>query len=129
MATIKREVDLDLAADSAWSEVRKFNNAAKLFAGVLIDCKSEGDTRSVTFANGSTINERLVTRDDQERRLVYTVLDGLFTQHSASLQIVETAKGCRFVWISDFLPDSAAGGVTPLVDAGCQALARYFAGR
>jgi Polyketide cyclase / dehydrase and lipid transport len=129
MATIKREVDLDLAAESAWSELREFSNAAKLFAGVLIDCKSEGDKRSVTFANGRMINERLVTRDDPERRLVYTVLDGSFTQHSASMQIVETVKGCRFVWISDFLPDNAMRDVAPLVDAGCQALARYFAGR
>jgi len=129
MATIKREVDLDLAADSAWIDLREFGNAAKLFAGVLVDCKSEGDKRRVTFANGHTINEQLVTLDDQERRLVYTVLDGSFTQHSASMQIVETATGCRFVWISDFLPDSAAVGVTPLVEAGCQALARYLCAR
>jgi hypothetical protein len=129
MGTIKRAVDLNLPADSAWAELREFGNAAKLFAGVLVDCTIDGDKRRVTFANGRTITEQLVTLDDLDRRLVYTVLDGSFTQHCASMQVLETPNGCQFVWITDFLPDSAAAGVTPLVEAGCQALVRYFSGR
>ncbi len=127
MATIKREVELHVDAGRAWSELRDFGSAGRLFAGVLTDCRREGDTRIVTFANGPVIEERLVTLDETEHRLVYTVTNGSFTQHSASMQIVASAGGCRFIWTSDFLPDSVAAGVLPLVDAGCAALIRYFA--
>jgi len=69
------------------------------------------------------MTEQLVSLDQPERRLVYTVLDGQFTHHSSSMQIVAAPRGCKFVWISDFLPDEAATKVWPLVEAGCRALA------
>ena len=122
MASIRRETAIDVDADQAWSVLRDFGSAARLFAGVLVDCRLEGDVRTVTFANGMVVNERLVTIDDAARRLVYTVLDGPFTQHSASMQVVPDGHGCRFVWVSDFLPDSATSAVEPLVEAGCRAL-------
>jgi hypothetical protein len=127
VATIKREVELGVDAQRAWNEVGDFGNAANVFAPVLTDCQRSGDERSVTFANGRIIRERLVTLDEAERRLVYTVLNGGFTQHSAAFQIVPTLRGCRFIWISDFLPDSEQESMLPLVEAGCAALARYFA--
>ena len=123
MASILREAALDLDADQVWSALRDFGSAGRLFAGVLVTCSRTGDIRTVTFANGMIVNERLVTIDDQARRLVYTVLDGPFLQHSASMQIIPTGQGCRFVWISDFLPDEVAPTVWPLVEEGCRAIA------
>jgi hypothetical protein len=102
--------------------LREFGNAAKLFAGVLTDCSLSGDIRSVTFANGLVIRERLIAIDEDERRIVYTVLNGSFTQHSASMQIIAAGSRCRLVWISDFLPDEASAGVLPLIEAGCRAV-------
>jgi len=127
MATIKREVTLGLDADRAWDLIGDFGNAAKVFAGPLTACERSGEIRLVTFSNGLKVKERLVTLDPVERRLVYTVLEGSFTQHSASIQVVATGNGCKFVWITDFLPDEIAPGITPLVDAGCQALSRNLA--
>jgi hypothetical protein len=124
MATIKREVALSIDAGRAWRMIGDFGNAAKAFAGVLVACERSGNTRTVTFANGLKVTEQLVTCDDTERRYVYTVLNGAFTQHSASMQIIPTNSGCRFVWISDFLPDEATEKVLPLVEAGCHALHR-----
>jgi hypothetical protein len=124
MATIERRVELDIDADRAWAVLRDFGNAASLFADVLTDCQRVGNTRVVTFAGGRCITERLITLDDDRQRLVYSVLDGAFSHHNASMRIERRDGGCAFLWVSDFIPDEAAALVQPLVDAGCQALLR-----
>jgi hypothetical protein len=41
------------------------------------------------------------------------------------MQILPVDEGnCRLLWISDFLPDSRAETVQPLVEQGARALAR-----
>ncbi|CAG7608338.1 hypothetical protein PAESOLCIP111_01052 [Paenibacillus solanacearum] len=124
MATIQREIEIACSLDKAWVQLREFGNAAQLFAGVLVDCQEDSGKRTVTFSNGYVVQEQLVTLDEEMHRLVYTVMNGGFTHHSASMQLLETAGGVRFVWTSDFLPDEAAPRVEPLVEAGCQAIQR-----
>jgi hypothetical protein len=85
----------------------------------------EGDVRTVTFANGIVVRERIIAVDDEHRRIAYSVLGDRFDQHSASMQIVPADQtSCRFVWISDFLPDERAEVVQALVENGLRALAR-----
>jgi hypothetical protein len=49
----------------------------------------------------------------------------MFEHHSASMEIVpEGAERCRFVWISDFLPNERMEVVAALVEQGSQALVR-----
>jgi hypothetical protein len=124
MATIRREVELAIDADRAWAQLRDFGKAGELFAGVLTGCRRAGDVRTVTFANGIEVSERLLSTDEQDRRLVYTVLDGPFSQHRASMQITARRDGCTFIWISDFLPDETAATTLPLIEAGCRAIKR-----
>ena len=124
MATITCDSTLRSGADVAWAALRDFGAAGELFADVLVSCHRDGDDRTVTFANGLVVTERLVTIDDAERRFVYAVTDGPFTHHSASMQIVPDGKGCRFVWVSDFLPDELRYHLLPLADAGCDAFRR-----
>ncbi|CAN7457216.1 SRPBCC family protein [Phenylobacterium sp. LjRoot219] len=129
MATIHREIHIACDPDRAWSELRDFGAAARLFAGVLTDCQEAAGLRTVTFASDLVVQERLVGRDEARRRLAYTVVDGGFTQHSAAMQLLPEAGGVRFVWTSDFLPDDAASTVEPLVEAGCQAIKRVLEAR
>jgi hypothetical protein len=126
MATIHREVEIDCSLEKAWVQLRDFGNAAKLFAGVLVDCQEASGQRTVTFNNGYVVQERLVSLDEETCRLAYTVLNGDFTHHNASMQMLPTAGGVRFVWISDFLPDEATQQVEPLVEAGGQAIKRFL---
>ena len=81
----------------------------RLFRGVVTTARLDGDICVVTFASGSVVHERIVTVDDERRRVVHaSVRDGL-VHHSASVQVfAEGEEYSRFVWISDFLPDSAA---------------------
>ena len=125
MTTIYRECALDTPAADAWAVLRDPLGAGRAFAGVLVDVKLDGDARRVTFANGQVAEERIVAIDDERMRIAYTVVGGRFEHHHASMQIVpDPGGGCRFVWISDFLPDEARSFVQPLVDAGCAAIAR-----
>lgn len=126
MATIKRQIMLNRHADEVWKELADFSAATRLFDGLVTGCETRGDRRSLTLANGLKINQQLVTLDEADRRLVYTVLNGFFTHHIASMQILPKGKGCILVWICDFLPNEVAGRIAPLVDAGCEAVQRSF---
>jgi hypothetical protein len=129
MASLRHEIDLDVPADKAWAALRAVDSAHRLFAGVLIDGRLDGDIRTVTFANGMVVRERIVDVSDADRRLAYAVLDNVFEHHSASMQVFATGQNtCRFVWISDFLPDEKVSMVKPLVEQGCAAMKRALEG-
>lgn len=125
MATIRYEQPIAVPAETAWEALRQADHADRLFAPVLVGCTMQGDTRTVTFANGLVVGEQIVTIDDAERRLAYHVLGEMFDHHSASMQILPIDDGnCRFIWIIDFLPEDRAETVQPLVTQGSGALAR-----
>ncbi|WP_322056999.1 SRPBCC family protein [Paraburkholderia sp. J63] len=129
MASLYREIPLETDAAHAWATLRDSRNIARIFAGVLTDAHLEGDMRTVTFANGNVVQERIVAVDDAHMRVAYTVCGPNFDQHAASMQIVADSGGrCRMVWISDFLPDERRAMVEPLMDAGCVAAGQFFRG-
>jgi hypothetical protein len=125
MASIYREMLVNVEPERAWAALRDTGAAARLFAGVLRACVLDGDVRTVTFESGLTLREQIVALDEDRRRIAYTVLDGRFVHHNASMQVVAQPPGMsRFVWITDLLPGSAAAAVEPLVEAGCAAFKR-----
>ena len=126
MASITRRITVDVAADTAWSALRNVADAHKLFAPVLSDSQLSDDTRTVRFANGMVVRERIIDVDDAERRVAYTVLDGPgMTYHHASMRIEHAGSGhCLFVWTTDFLPDEAEADLSALIEQGTSALKR-----
>ena len=126
MASIQHETTLDLDADKAWAALRDVSLAHRLFAGVLTDGRLDGDIRTVTFANGMTIRERIIDISDERKRVAYSVIDGTpMTHHNASMQLIPEGQGrCRFIWIADFLPDAFGEQMLPLMEQGTDALKR-----
>jgi len=124
MASIHQEVELDVSANKAWAALRRVGEPQKLFAPVLVDGALKGDTRTVRFANGMEVQERIIDVDEMRRRVAYSALNAPgMTYHHASMQIVEAGpRACRFVWDSDFLPQEVSGNIAPLIDAGARAL-------
>lgn len=130
MASIRKETELNIDADRAWAALSDFGNAGAVFAGPLVDCRRDGDVRKVTFANGLEATERLVAVDHRERRIVHTVEGGLFAHHNGAMQILENGRTCKFVWVTDFLPDDMGARILPLIEEGCRAIRRNLsAGR
>ena len=124
MASIHHQISVQVDAARAWKALRSVGDAHKLFAPVLVEGRLEGDTRTVTFANGMTVHERILDVDDTRRRVAYAVLDGPgMSYHHASMHIVESGPGqSEFVWITDFLPDELRTTLTPLIEQGSGAL-------
>jgi len=124
MATITKRIPIATGPDRAWAALRDVGRPHRAFAGVLTDARLDGDRRVVTFANGMVVTEQIVTVDDRDRRLAYTVLDGPFTHHHASFAVTEAADGGATVtWVTDLLPDDVAPMVEDLMDQGATALA------
>lgn len=129
MASVTVESEFACPAERAWALLSDFENPHKAFAGVLTDARAEDGVRIVTFANGMEVREIMVDLNAERRRVAYAVVGGRFSQHSAAMQIMESNGGCRFLWISDFLPDDAAPLVEGLMRQGAAAFARVAEGR
>ncbi len=124
MASIQHELDIAVSAEKAWAALREVGQTDRLFAPVLVEGHLDGDIRTVRFANGTVVDERIVDIDDRRRRIVYSVIKGTpMTHHNASMQIFDAGPGrCRFLWISDFLPHDLGSSLAPLIEQGSEAL-------
>jgi len=127
MATIYSEFDLDCSAEKAWSALRDFGGLReRLVPGFVKDCRldpANERVRIVTFFNDTVLREKLVGLHEPTRRLAYAVIDGGMVHHSASAQILPNgATRCRFVWITDVLPDEAAIQIGAMMEQGAAAI-------
>lgn len=118
MATNRRELPLDAPADKVWAAVRDFGQVhRKVAPGFLTGLSMDGDDRLVTFFNGLVARERLVTLDDADRRLVYTIVEGRASHYNAAVQVFPEGSGkCRLVWTIDLLPNEIASAVAGMMD-------------
>jgi hypothetical protein len=73
------------------------------------------------LSRSSTAHERLVSIDDDDHRLVYTVIESPFsaTHHNSAAQVSANGDGrSRFVWITDVLPHELAHPIDALMERG-----------
>jgi carbon monoxide dehydrogenase subunit G len=134
MASIIREIQLDAPADTVWDAVRDFDAVdRRLVPGFVIDCRADGDgARVVTFFNGAVAREILVSVDDREHRLAYSVVESALgaTHHNASAQVFGDGNGgSRIVWITDVLPDELAFPIGDLMARGADAMRQALVAR
>jgi hypothetical protein len=124
MASIYKEFTVRASADHVWAVYRDVGAIhTRLARQFVVDTKLEGDSRLVTFANGMTVRERIVTIDEQRRRLAYAVVEWQASHYNASFQVFEAGAGqARVVWIADLLPDDLAGLVEQQMQLGTDAM-------
>lgn len=109
MAAICIEFEISATADVVWAVVGDWaDGPVGMARGHVLSSHAEGDIRVVKFADGTVARERLVAREEEARRIVYSLI-GL-EHDNAVMQIVPSVPGCcRFVWSRDVLPHEAAG--------------------
>src|SRR6185503_2243964 len=124
MASVRNEITLGAPPDRVWDALRDFGAVHRRVApGFLTDSEMDGgDVRVVTFANGAVARETLVASDDENRRLVYAIMDQRFKHYSASVQVFAEGQGSRVVWAIDLLPDDLAGYVSQMAQQGAAAM-------
>ena len=126
MATIRKLIDIDIPVEAAWDVVRDVNAVHTRFApGFVVNTVPEPGARLVTFANGRTVRERIVSVDATLQRVAYSVVGTGLDHHHASFEVIALAANrTRIVWTADVLPDTAAATIAPMMDAGSAAIAR-----
>ena len=131
MASIRREIHVDVRADDVWSAVRDVGEIhTRLAPGFVTATRLDGDARIVTFGNGMVVRELIVDLDDDARRLVWSAVGGRLSHHNASMQVfADGAERARVVWIADLLPSELGGYVAGLMEQGLQTAKQTLEGK
>jgi uncharacterized protein YndB with AHSA1/START domain len=125
MATIRIETTIDAAPEDVWDALRDFGALhTRLAPGFAVDTKLDGSDRLVTFFTGTTLRERLISCDDEARRLAWTIVDGPYEHHNGAAEVIDAGGATRFVWTSDLLPDTAADPTRAMMQQGAEAIRR-----
>lgn len=124
MASIHKEFTVQASAADAWDVFRDIGAVhSRLAKQFVTDTRVEGDSRLVTFANGMAVRERIISVDDERRRLAYSVVEWRATHYNASFQVFsEGDTRARIVWIADLLPDELAELVDGMMEQGVVAM-------
>jgi uncharacterized protein YndB with AHSA1/START domain len=117
MATIRKEVIIDVPPAAVWDAVRDVGALhIRLVPGFVTDVQMEEGARVVTFGNGMVAREVIVSIDDESRRLAWTLVGGRMTHHNGVAQVFpEGPAGSRFVWTTDLLPNEIAPAIEAMM--------------
>lgn len=126
MASIRREFTVAASAADAWDVIRDVGALHTRFVpGFVKDTVLDGDTRIVTFGNGSIVRERIVDLDDKRRRIAYAATGGSAEHHNASVEVFDGPQ-TKIVWITDVLPNDIANYIGSMMDAAVPIMKQTF---
>jgi uncharacterized protein YndB with AHSA1/START domain len=119
--SVRHQVRLAAEADRIWALVGDPARLAEWFPGVE-SCTVDGDRRIVTTRAGLPMPEQLLTVDPALRRLQYRITAPMFTEHLATLDVIDLDDGtCLVVYSIDAEPAALAlviGGAARAALAG-----------
>ena len=124
VASIQKEIEIERSQQFVWDAVRDVGAIHKrLVPGFVTDCKLDGDWRIVTFANGMTARELIVSVDDQTFRHSWAAQADFLTHYNASLQVFSAGDNrSKVVWIADLMPNEAASTVGEMIQYGLETM-------
>ena len=130
MATIRKERTIAVSPEEAWSVLSDWGAPhERLVPGFVVATELDGEDRLVTFFNGAVARERLIAQDEDERRLVWSIVDGPYAHHNGAAQILANEEGTtRFVWIADVLPNEIAEITSELMERGIETVKQSLEG-
>ena len=133
MASIQIEFDVEADSSPVWQVIGDWaDGPVRMAPGFVASCEADGDVRVVTFADGFVARERLVSRDDQARRIAYSLIgDTARPEHdNAVMQVVaEGPNRCRFLWSRDVLPHDAADALRAAMERAAPIIKGALEGR
>lgn len=120
MASIHLERTIEASPEDCWAALRDWGALhERLVPGFVVDARLEGEDRIVTFFNGMVARERLIDLSDEDRRLVWSIVDGPYAHHNGAAQVFDNGDGtARFAWTADLLPNEAAGPTREAMERG-----------
>jgi len=123
MATLHKAIFIDAAPDDVWDAVRDLGALhTRLVPGFVVDTKLDGDSRVVTFANGTVARETILSLDEDRRRLAWNAEGAKTTHYNAVLHVLSDGAGTRVVWTTDLLPHELAPPIGTMQEEGLAAM-------
>ena len=104
MATLRREIRIARSAADVWQLVGRPELLYLWFPGIVAS-DVDGDTRIITTGTGVAIPETIITNDPLQRRFQYRITAPLFTQHLATVDVIDLDDDtCLVVYATDAEP-------------------------
>ena len=129
MANTHAETHIARDADEVWKVFGDFQGIKTWFPG-LQDVKAEGpDVRVITMGPGMEITETVLSRDDANRTLTYSVASPLLNanKYETTIKATPADGGCVATMDAVLDPDSLADLIGPVYEQAVQGLAQHFA--
>jgi hypothetical protein len=127
--TIYLERHIDAAAAAVWpriSDIRSPEHLTDMVHAVEVidDCE-----RACVTDHGKIV-ERIVSVDDDRRRVAYTATESPFpiSQHNAAMTVTDDGNGCRLTWITDVEPAAVADALAPVLAAEFEVIVSRLTG-
>ena len=114
MASVKVTDRIEASADRVWDLVADFGGIQRFAAGiesVSVAGEGVGAVRTITLPGGTTLQERLETRDPATRTLQYAIVGEHpmpFTTYLATIRITEDGPAARIEWSGELTPKPSA---------------------
>jgi carbon monoxide dehydrogenase subunit G len=107
MAAGAVDVSVAAAPDEVWKKVGDFAGVADFFPGID-SFRMEGDDRIIGMF-GMEIRERLLAKDEENRVITYSVVEGVpIDSHTATISVEPDGEGSKVIWAYDVTPDEMA---------------------
>ena len=127
MASVRNSIHIDVPPGVAWDALRDVGNVhTRLAPAFVTNCVLEDGVRQVTFADGTTIPERIVAVDEDNRRVVWTIEVPRYRHHNGAATVEPSGDGTLFTWVADLLPDELAQGYAEAIDHGLAAIKAHL---
>lgn len=125
MASAAPDILIDRSPDDVWALVGDFGNLSHM--PDVESCTVDGDDR-VVETMGMKITERLVSHRDDDRTLVYSIVDGPVPvdHHEATVSVTPEGDGSRVTWAVTVLPDDGIELFTPVYEGSLKALKQHL---
>jgi carbon monoxide dehydrogenase subunit G len=115
-------------ADRAWEMIGRPERLGEWLPGVT-ECSYADGVRRLTLRSGITFEEHIVTNDALARRFQYRVVGGIFTEHLATVDVIELdADHCVVTYATDADPAPMAIVLGGAIGAGLEELRRQLEG-
>ena len=128
MATVHLEIPIDSTVDAAWKKLADLGGVHQMLS-VLSSASIDGDKRVCELEGGGTLEELIVSVDDDLRRVAYSITESPFgfEFHAASMTVLADGDTATFVWTTDLKPDEAADQFGGLIESETDNIKAFFA--
>jgi hypothetical protein len=118
MPTIYLASRVEATATAVWSQISDIRAPERL-TNMIHTVDVTGDNERSCATDQGKIVERIISVDDEHRRIAYTAIASPFpiSHHNAAMTVIDDEDGCVLTWVTDIEPAPVAEAMTPILAA------------